>query len=161
MERVVHKWKAILSKVARPLPSRRGCREEAPRILAILAPGSDRSLLQAASQDFGWNPSLSGAPPCNLPQPHAAVAPIVIYDRELPPYNWRDVFCVLTKESPRPYVILLSPNVDQNLWEELQRVGGSDILRVPLNREDLLWAVTRAWLLWRGQQNVRSRPVTR
>ena len=71
------------------------------------------------------------------------------------------MFCVLTKESPRPYVILLSPNVDQNLWDELQRVGGSDILRAPVNREDLLWAVTRAWLLWRGQQNVRSRPVTR
>ena len=54
MERVVHRWKAILSGVARLLPSRRGCHDEAPRILAILAPGPDRSLLQATSRDFGW-----------------------------------------------------------------------------------------------------------
>jgi hypothetical protein len=161
MERVVHKWKAVISRVARLLPSRRGCRDEAPRILAILAPGADRSLLQAASQNLGWNLTLAGTPPRPLPEPHGAVAPIVIYDRELPPCNWRDVFCVLTKKSPRPYLILLSPSVDQNLWDELQRVGGSDILRAPLKREDLLWAVTRAWLLWRGQQNVRLRPVTR
>ena len=151
----------MISQVARLLPSRRACHEDAPRILAILAPGPDRSLLQATSRDFGWNLALSEAPPQNPPGRHAAVAPIVIYDRELTPYKWRDVFCVLTKESPRPYVILLSSSVDQNLWDELQRVGGSDILRAPATREDLLWAVTRAWLLWRGQQNVRSRPVTR
>jgi FixJ family two-component response regulator len=151
----------MISGIARLLPSRRGYHEETPRILAILAPGADRSLLQATSQDFGWNLTLSEAPPHNLPKRRAALAPIVLYDRELPPYNWRDVFCVLTKESPRPYAILLSPNVDQNLWDELQRVGGSDILRAPVTREDLLWAVTRAWLLWRGQQKVRSRPVTR
>src|SRR5690348_16936704 len=111
METVVQRWKSIISGVGRLLPSRRGCREEAPRILAMLATGSDRSLLQAASHDFGWNLSLSPAPPHNLPDSHAAVAPIVICDRDLPSYNWRDVFCVLTKASPRPYVILLSPSV--------------------------------------------------
>ena len=151
----------MISGVARLLPSRRNCHDEAPRILAILAPGPDRSLLQATSRTFGWTLTLSDAPPHNLPERHDALAPIVLYDRGLPSHNWRDVFCVLTKESPRPYAILLSHNVDQNLWDELQRVGGSDILRAPVTRDDLLWAVTRAWLLWRGQQKVRARQVTR
>ncbi len=151
----------MISGVARLLPSRRSCHDEAPRILAILAPGPDRSLLQATSRTFGWTLTLSDAPPHSLPGRHDALAPIVLYDRGLPSHNWRDVFCVLTKESPRPYAILLSHNVDQNLWDELQRVGGSDILRAPVTRDDLLWAVTRAWLLWRGQQKVRARQVTR
>ena len=147
----------MISGVARLLPTRRGVREDAPRILAVLAPGPDRSLLQATSRDFGWCLTLVDTPPVR----HAAFAPIVIYDRELASHNWRDVFYVLTKESPRPYAILLSPSVDQNLWDELQRVGGSDILRAPANREELLWAVTRGWLMWHGQQKVRSRPPYR
>jgi hypothetical protein len=35
---------------------------------------------------------------------------------------------------------LLSPNADANLWDELQRAGGSDILRTPFDRADLLLA---------------------
>jgi FixJ family two-component response regulator len=62
----------------------------------------------------------------------------------------------LARKSPRPYVILLSPNADTNLWDELQRVGGCDILRTPINRDKILRAVKRAWLLWRNQQQVRS-----
>jgi FixJ family two-component response regulator len=84
------------------------------------------------------------------------VPPIVIYDRELSQYNWREIFGILTRQSPRPYMILLSPTADQNLWDELQRVGGCDILRAPVDRENLLGAVRRAWLLWHSQQKVRS-----
>jgi FixJ family two-component response regulator len=61
----------------------------------------------------------------------------------------------LSRKSPRPHVILLSPNADANLWDELERVGGSDILRTPINRDKMLRAVKRAWLLWRNQQQVR------
>ena len=63
---------------------------------------------------------------------------------------------MLTRELYRPYVILLSPTVDRNDWDELQRVGGSDILRSPVNRDDLIWAVKRAWQFWRSQQKVYS-----
>ena len=51
-------------------------------------------------------------------------------------------------------MILLSPTTDNNLWDELQRLGGSDIQRTPLNRDKMLWAVKRAWFLWCSQQEV-------
>ena len=35
-------------------------------------------------------------------------------------------------------MILLSSNADPNLWDELQRAGGSDILRTPVTRNELL-----------------------
>jgi FixJ family two-component response regulator len=86
----------------------------------------------------------------------ADLPPIIIYDREISPRNWCEAVGALTRQSPRPYVILLSPNADANLWDELQRAGGSDILRTPVSRDHLLGALKRAWMLWQSQQQVRS-----
>jgi hypothetical protein len=159
MENTAGTWRTKLSGLARLVTSPRGHpeegREDAPRILAIVSRGPNHALLRTISQDFGWELSLSDTPP-GIYERRADVPPIVIYDRELSPYYWRDVFGVLTRQSPRPYVILLSPTTDQNLWDDLQRVGGSDILRSPVNRDNLFRAVRRAWLFWRSQQMVRA-----
>jgi FixJ family two-component response regulator len=160
MERVVDEWKALVCGLTRLLSSRRrypeGARQKAPRILALVPPGPNRLLLQTISRDAGWALTLSETAPGIAPGRQSDVPPIIIYDRELSPYDWREIVHVLAKKSPRPYVILLSPNADTNLWDELQRVGGSDILRTPINRDTMLRAVKRAWLLWRNQQQVRS-----
>ena len=159
MERVIDEWKALVGGLERLLPARRrhpeGARHKAPRILAMVPQGPDRLLLQALSQDAGWALTLSEtAPP--IDSGHQADAPpIIIYDRGLSPLHWGETVRNLARKSPRPYVILLSPNADTNLWDELQRVSGSDILRTPINRDKMLRAVKRAWLLWRNQQQVR------
>ncbi len=130
-------------------------RKNAPRILAVVSPGPDRHLIQAIAQDSGWILTLSetlAAPTFGCP---ADVPPLVIYDREISPNHWHDTVRALTKKSPRPYVILLSRNADANLWDELQRVGGCDILRTPVQKDNLLWAVKKAWVLWHNQQHVR------
>lgn len=160
MERVVDEWKALACRLTRLLSSRRRypevARQKAPRILALVPPGPNRLLLQTVSRDAGWALTLSETAPGIAPGCQSDDPPIIIYDRELSPYDWRDIVRVLAKKSPRPYVILLSPNADTNLWDELQRVGGSDILRTPINRDNMLRALKRAWLLWRNQQQVRS-----
>jgi FixJ family two-component response regulator len=112
--------------------------------------------VQAISRDAGWTLILSDASPGLVIGHNNDLPPIIIYDREISPHNWRDVIVALTSQSPRPYVILLSPNADTNLWDELQRAGGSDIVRTPVAREHLLGALRRAWLLWQSQQQVRS-----
>lgn len=134
--------------------------EDAPRILAIVPHGPDRRLLQAIARDSGWALAFAGTPPGNLSR-CPGIPPIVICDRRLTPYNWREIVGMVTRESPklnviRPYVILFSPTVDRNLRDEMERVGGSDILRSPVNRDDLFWAVKRAWQFWRSQQKVYS-----
>jgi len=83
------------------------------------------------------------------------VPPIIIYDRELSPYHWHEIVRAFTKTSPRPYVILLSSNADTNLWDELQRVGGPDILRAPVTRDNMAGALQMAWQLWNSHQQLR------
>ena len=153
-------WKALSCGLVRLVASRHkypeGARQKVPRILAIVPKRANQRLLEAISQEAGWALTLSETPPVISSRRQADVPPIIIYDRDLSPYRWSDVVGILTKTSPRPYVILLSPNADTNLWDELQRVGGSDILRTPVNRDNVLRVVKRAWLLWHNQVHVRS-----
>jgi len=138
-----------------------GARQKGPRILAIVAPGPNRLLLQTISRDADWALTLCETPPSLTSVRQADVPPIIIYERELSPYHWREIVGVLTKTSPRPYVILLSPNADTNLWDELQRLGGCDILRAPVTRDKMLGALKRARQLWHSQQQLRSRVPNR
>ena len=153
-------WGALSDRFARLLSSRRryqeGAQQRAPRILAIVPHGPDRMLLNAISQDSGWTLTVAETPPSPPFERQADVAPIVIYDREISPHHWREDVGALTRNSPRPYLILLSPNADTNLWDELQRLGGSDILHAPVTRDKLIAAVKRASQLWRSQQQLRS-----
>lgn len=151
-------WKELSCGITRFLfPHSRypeGARRKPPRILAVVPAGPDRRVLQALARDAGWALTLSETPIFTLAC-QADVPPLIIYDRCLSPDHWRDIVRVLAQKSPRPYVILLSSNSDANLWDELQRVGGCDILRTPVNRDNLLWALKRAWLLWHNQQHIR------
>jgi hypothetical protein len=92
--------------------------------LAIVPQGPNRLLVQAISRDAGWTLTLSDTSPGIILGRTADLPSIIIYDRESSPQNWREVVGALTSQSPRPYVILLSPNADANLWDELQRAGG-------------------------------------
>lgn len=157
MGKAVQQWKANLLVFLRSLPvvPRRGPKN-GPGILAIVRQGSDRLLLQTISQQSGWMLTLSGKPGDATLSGTTATPPIVIYDRGIAPLDWHQAVGDWARKSPRPYVILLSPNTDSNLWDELQRVGGSDILRSPLDREQVIWAVKRAWVFWQSEQKVRS-----
>lgn len=160
MERVIDEWKALVCGLERLLPSRRqhheGTLQKAPRILAMVRQGPDRLLLQDLSRDAGWALTVSETTPAVASERQSDAPPIIIYDRDLSPCHWGEMIRAMARKSPRPYVILLSPNADSNLWDELQRVGGSDILRTPINRDKMLRAVKRAWLFWRNQQQVRA-----
>jgi len=78
-----------------------------------------------------------------------------LYERELNPCHWREAVSLLSRLSPRPYVILLSSSSDKNLWDELVRHGGSEILRTPIDRDAVMRAVNAGWSLWRNQQRLR------
>ena len=153
-------WKALSGGLAWLLSSQakyqKGVPEEAPPILAIVANGPNRLLLQTVSREAALAITLSETLPALMSCRPACVPPIIVFDRELAPDNWRDIVSNLTKLSPRPYVILLSPIADANLWDELHRAGGSDILRTPISRDSFVWAVSRAWQLWKNQEQVRS-----
>ena len=157
MERVVNGWQAVLgfSRLLGLRPRHPAVGGTAPTVLAFVSPGHSRLMLQRASCEAGWTLTISGTPPAEATRSAQELAPIILFDRELPPGNWREAVGILSGTSPRPYIILLSPHSDGNLWDELQRAGGSDILRTPVDPQSILQAVGRAWSLWRSQQQVR------
>jgi len=125
------------------------------RVLALVPEGQNRRVLQAAVQEAGWKLSIADSAAA-WRAPHADVPPIVIFDRELSPHEWGESIRLFANRTPKPYIILLSPSSDTNLWDELYRAGGSEIVRTPIDPGHLLWAVLIAWQLWRTQQFVRS-----
>lgn len=157
MERFTHSCRSLLCALGRfhlSLGRERVDRGGIVRILAILPPGPNRLLIEALSREAGWALTISDMPSASFGD-NPDTPPIVLYDRELSLYDWRETIRALTRSSPRRYVILLSSTCDTNLWDELERLGGSDILRTPTDRESVLRAVRRAWSLWHTQQQVR------
>src|SRR5215470_15902395 len=96
----------------------------APSVVAFVPPGHNRATIETVCSEEGWTLTISdtlGA----IARSRGQLAPIIFFDRDLWPGTWREAVGLLTNRSPRPYVILISPNSDGNLWDELQRFGGS------------------------------------
>lgn len=72
------------------------------------------------------------------------MAPVILYDRETPGTEWRRVVRELTSLPHRPSVILLSRILNQNLWQELIRCGGHDVLIKPLQSNNVAQTITLA-----------------
>jgi DNA-binding NtrC family response regulator len=159
MIKAVRKYGAWLTRLKESSgldPKRRGARiHERPNILGIVPKGADRTILAALSRDAGWALTLEDTFHAAIAGTEEDLPPIVLYDCRIPDHAWRQSVRMIARSSSRPCVILLSPTCDRNLWDELERVGGSDILRSPVDPEQARRAVSRAWLLWRSQRHVR------
>jgi len=125
-------------------------------ILAVVPEGVDRTVLEAISRDAGWELTFGDALPATGIG-FEGLPPIVLYDCRVPDREWNGTVRMLSRSPSRPCVILISPRCDRNLWDELERAGGSDILRSPIQADEARRAVKRAWLLWQSQRHVRLR----
>jgi FixJ family two-component response regulator len=160
-------WKAVVHVLARALSMTAkppdGVHDAEPRIMALVPEGPNRLALEAIFEDAGWALTLSDTGPHSIACKDSGAPLIIIYDRELSPQHWRDIIQDLARKTPRPYIILLSANADTNLWDELQRAGGSDILRAPINRDQLIEALAKGRQLWSARQHLGppAAPLTR
>jgi len=130
-----------------------------PRVLAVVPEGPNRLALQELCAACGWELAFSDGKPADDSFRGPGVPSIVLYDRDLFPQLWREIVRSFAKSSPRPYIILLSSSAGANLRDELQRLGGAEILRTPIERDHLRWTLSQAWRLWSAQQRVRP-PAT-
>jgi len=124
-----------------------------PGALAIMLKGPGRDLLQAAFCDAGWGLTIADTFAVAL-DPVSDRFPIILYERELSE-RWREAISLISSQPARPYLILLSSSSDRNLWDELVRCGGFEILRTPVDRLAVQRAVKSGWSLWRNQQKLR------
>lgn len=74
--------------------------------------------------------------------------PVVLCDRDLLGIGWRKAVERLSAPPHRACVILISEAIDTNLWNEVVRGGGYEVLAKPLREDALTRAVRLAWSYW-------------
>jgi hypothetical protein len=82
--------------------------------------------------------------------------PVILYER-YSHQEWREAITRLSSSSPHPCVILLAPQNDKNLRDEVAGCGGADVLRIPATPDAMLKAVEFHLGIWRTQQMLRRR----
>jgi DNA-binding NtrC family response regulator len=160
MAKVAGRFQAVLSRLRRSVRLRsmldRTFAGAAPRALAVMGEGPGREALQEVFRHAGWELVVADTSASALARQRKAPLPIVLYERELTERGWRQAVSLFSRLSPRPCVLLLSRSSDKNLWEELVRCGGFDLLRTPIDRDAVIRTVSAAWSIWRSRYTLRQ-----
>ena len=130
--------------------------DAAPRALAVMGEGPGRDALQVVFRDAGWKLVVADSSASAMARQEKEPLPIILYDRELTDKGWRQAVSRFSRLSPRPCVLLLSRSSDKNLWDELVRCGGFDLLRTPIDRDAVIRTVGAGWSIWRSRYNPRQ-----
>lgn len=117
-------------------------------IVALVLDERDREILASVAARNQW--VLKFADTCGQAWSglNRLKAPIILCDRRLPGVDWRDMVYMMASSSHRACAILLSNVADDYLWNEVNRVGGFDVLSAPLREDDLVRSVRMAWRYW-------------
>lgn len=134
--------------------------DAAPRAMAVVGEGPARDALQAVFREAGWKLVIADTPALALTRQELEPLPIILYERELAERSWRQVVSRFSRLSPRPCVVLLSRSLDKNLWDELVRCGGFDLLRTPVDHDSAIRIVRDGWAIWQGRHNPRLAAAT-
>ena len=143
-------FETLVKKLRRPAISR-----DIPRVLAIMSGGPCRDALKTIFEENGWKLAFADTSRAALHRQGRTPFFLVLYQRSAARRHWTAEVSRLSTMSPRPSIVLLSETTDKNLWDEVGRSGGSDILRIPFDRNAVIHVVQSEWILWCNQQNVR------
>lgn len=126
-------------------------REPRLNLLAVTSKVEDRATFSVASISADWDLTVASSCEEAVRRLNGGCYPVIVCDRELPGFDWRDVMEILVRSAkPAACVILISPVNDGFLWQEVIRLGGYDVLSRPLRRERLTHAVNLAWSYWKA-----------
>jgi DNA-binding NtrC family response regulator len=81
--------------------------------------------------------------------------PLVICERELPGFTWKDVLSRTSALGHAPNVVVISSDVDEHLWAEVLNLGAHDLLAKPLSEAEVRWVVGHAFAKWQVEEGVR------
>jgi DNA-binding NtrC family response regulator len=159
MSGVVDRFQTVISGLRnwarlRPMPVRAAA-DAVPRALAVMGEGPGRDALQVVFRDAGWQLVIADNSTSAIMRQQNEAWPIILYERELTGRGWRQAVSLFSRLSPRPCVVLLSCSSDKNLWDELVRCGGFDLLRTPVDRDAVLQTVRAGWAIWQNRLSPR------
>jgi len=140
----------LLQRLLAPSPDRRVTEiignNSHPRVLAVTADivfyAGVLSAASSAQWRTEWARTFNRATEiCRLKSP-----PIVIYDSNLPGVDWEWAFERLSTLPNRPRILLAAPSIDEELWRNVLRRHGYDVVERAASSEQLGRAFRFAWL---------------
>jgi FixJ family two-component response regulator len=84
-----------------------------------------------------------------MPEKIPGQGPVIVYDADPSPQNpqdWREALRQLLRVHSEARVLFLSRVADEEMWIEVLKTGGHDLLSKPLSETELRQAVRRAFL---------------
>ena len=120
------------------------------QVLVITASASDQTFYRSVRARGEWDLTITQSAPEGLLLLTAQAFPIVLCDRDLPGWDWREVLAKMVETSPRICFLLTSRVSDAYLWREVVMLGGYDVVAKPLEENVLEQTLRRAWYYWRA-----------
>jgi DNA-binding NtrC family response regulator len=77
--------------------------------------------------------------------------PVLVCPEELPNATWSDLLAATQELMSPPKVLVYSDRADQVLGNEVLDAGGYDLLSTPLQRDEVLRAISLACRTWRDE----------
>jgi DNA-binding response OmpR family regulator len=121
-----------------------------PSVLAILASTEERFAMQRVAASNGWHLTLAQDLESPTVQLAAHKPGLILYDRDLPGWEWRQAIELLAWRSATSCIILVSSVADDYLWQEVAQLGGYDVLTKPLKPEAVTHTIGLAWTFFRS-----------
>jgi hypothetical protein len=120
--------------------------------IRILAISQDRGCLErltGLADIYDWD--LSSCANCARAAAllETEPVPIVFCDRDILEIPWRDAVDILLRSDRSRCIILCSKRDDDHLWQEATRCGGYDVVRKPIQEEQVVRTVDFAWAFWK------------
>lgn len=122
----------------------------APQILTVSADVGFYSAVLTAANSWGWRAEWARSMKRGVEICRSGVAPIVIYDRNLPGVDWHNAVDQLSKAASKGRVLLAAPEIDEDLWRTVLRRHGYDVLPRSADADELKRQLRFAWLSLQG-----------
>jgi hypothetical protein len=140
----------LIQRLLAPSPDRRVTEiignNRHPRVLAVTADICFYAGVVSAASSAQWGTEWArtfnrATEICRLKSP-----PIVIYDSSLPGVEWEWAFERLSTLPNRPRILLAAPSIDEELWRNVLRRHGYDVVERAASSEQLGRVFRFAWL---------------
>lgn len=136
-------WRRLLS-----FGSRSSGEAAAPAVLVVTVSAEDHMFYTSLREQREWNIVVTQTVPEALCLLGSQPFPIIVCDRDLPGWDWRDALTRIVARAPGICFLLTSRVSDDFLWREVVMLGGYDILTRPLATAAVTQTLQRALYYW-------------
>ena len=136
-------WRRVLFSGSHP---RSGAPTEPvlPPVLAITVSAGDHTFYTGLRERREWDIVITQTVPEALSLLALHAFPIVLCDRDLPGWDWREALTRIVERSPGSCFLLTSRVSDEFLWREVVMLGGYDVVARPLTEHAVTQTLQRA-----------------